>query len=233
MKRISEMSHEERTSLTTEEFEGCVNLECAHLGVRIPGPKPVCPEPPKAEQDVTVFCVNGVYFDNDDSARRYLQCISQEVNSIVEIDNDWKANCKIKKPLASYTRERFLQFSTERVYSFSQYEERKHTLDCYAANKTKYDALQKEWEADYHEYEKIRSDVFKVFHAAREMQEAYEKASRTFAEYLGLSDNNREQAIKFYLKAHQPSAWVLEKLGISEKETIAPTPIPSNGTPQY
>lgn len=199
LKRYTEYSKEELSSVTDEEFEKLVNIECMIQGIPVPYLKvvhvdvPIVPEP-----DKEVYKIEGIpqYLSDPEEACELVEII-RGLTSVVQLDYDY--NYGVERKYVKKVEGAIVRPVIVKAYSKEAYKNAKSFIE---AEKI---AKQRNQEIDSENYTdkiyEIQQEVREAIREAAYENAKYENAKALYKEYLRLSDGNEEIANSFFEKS--------------------------------
>ena len=211
MKKINEMTEQEILNLTEEEIQKMIKLRLAEEGIKIME----SPKVPKLFEidapDLTVYTIpclgDNLCFLDLNEANAMLELLIKS-KSLGLADYDWNKLGSDYKwfqlgKTSRYNSQSSLELKSKQVYSMELYAK---ITDFAVQNKKMQEFAEKE-QKEYNENNDLCSDIItKIRERVIEVQEKYQRLNRFVSkykdDYLPLSDDNQEMAIKFMAKAY-------------------------------
>jgi len=212
MKTLKEMTEQEVLSLTDEEVALRIKLKKAEEGIKLV-PRPTKPSYFEiAEADKTVYTCelfgDDVCFESIEELNKLIELlVNSETKCSVTYDYN-KAGSEYsyitsKMKTKGYSYKEWTATSSKRVYSLEMYNK---LVDMIAQNKKmkeQYEKELKEYENAINDAKWIEDEINDIVRAVRDKYWKLEEYCRKFKiDYLPLSDNSEEVAMKFMDKAY-------------------------------
>lgn len=225
---IKDMSHEQVIALNDPELNRLVKLALALQGVPLPGAAPEKPEEPKVERDVAVYAVGGLFFTDRNAAEAVGAVLASVASSAVKLDYEWQhvgSEHKYARPYRSDDQASLSTITTERALSEPNFRRVREALIQYKVLQKQYEEDTKKHEAAVSAGDEVRGEIVAVYNDARARQQDLDRTMARFDEYMHLADGDVEVALRFFDKAHTPTAWVRNRLDakVAQFRTAAAT----------
>ena len=217
MKRFEDLTREEIIALTGKDLDLFTKKELASKGIKIVD-KPVEPIKPSIKKSITVYNVVQGYsvllrFTNREEAYKMLEYLNN-ASSIVGIS--YLSN-------ESYITEGSGNFSMEerKEYSKKDITDNKSIIDSYKNELEKYKKGNKEYEEFLNKFNIEFNKIYEKYSIIVEEEIEKKKLICTFIEeYLPLSDNNIESALKFFTLAYNVDEETLDIIKKNAEEYV-------------
>ncbi len=198
MQTIYDLTDDEIATLTDEQVNLFVDIECAKAGAPLLPPEPQELSKPEAKEDKTFYGVAGVYFEKPEEAAELLAVIDRHRT----FEYDYKSFGKVAKPGRTYGAN---EITSVKMFSVGYYDEHRKSLEQYEAEKRKFDSEKKRHEQAVNERRETTAAVWELVSIARELKAEREQIARSFQRYLELAKGDKEIAFNF-LKAGMAAA---------------------------
>ena len=217
MKRFEDLTREEIVALTGEDLDLFTKKELALKGIKIVD-KPVEPIKPSIKKSITVYNIVQGYsvllrFTNKEEAYKMLEYLNN-TSSIVGIS--YFSN-------ESYITEGSGNFFMEerKEYSKKDITDNKSIIDNYKKELEKYKKENKEYEEFLNRFNIEFNNIYEKYSIIVEEEIEKKRLICTFIEeYLPLSDNSIESALKFFTLAYNVNEETLDIIKNKAKESI-------------
>jgi len=217
IKRLEDYTNSELLDLTNDEVEQLIDMECAHIGVRLLPDLPKKPEVFKAERDATIFSVGGIEFLDPGEAQE----VADFINTKRRAKTGHVPGPGYEPMLKGQENTDMVSMFTKSVYSEAFY----NTI---ASQKAQADAQMKDYtdaKKDYDEIMKERTsiteDVLDHIKIARLERQRLDMLCNEARRYMSLALADKEIAKRFMLDARKEHAdlinahfdeWVIENV---------------------
>ena len=190
MQTIHDLTDAEVATLTDDQVNMFIDIECARKGAPLLPPCPAEPEKPKAEPDKTFYGVAGLWFATAAEAAEVLDVVTKHP----QYTYDYRGNQYVAKRGASYNGE---DVATKRMFSPERYEAHRKTLEKYEADKKLYDGERKRYDDALAKRGDITQEVWDSVSQSREIRSEREQIDRNYARYTELAKGDKEIAFGF------------------------------------
>lgn len=199
MKRLDEFSRDELVSLTQEEIQDLIDLECMYNGKPLMIEEPKYLEVPEVpEMDVVTYEVAGHIFTNKSDAMNVKDLI-ENAHSRIKLDyNNCDYSQKYVRKILDSDYEKTVSLKTGKAYSREQFSQIKVILAKIKEIKDANDEAKKSYDDIVEERKDIVSMVNDEISNA--INETYEidKAVVAFERYFKLSNEDTDIAMNFF-----------------------------------
>jgi hypothetical protein len=209
MKRLEDHTDEELVSLSQQQIQDLIDLECAHEGIPLLPEMPKKPEIKKPEPDLTLYEVPDACFQNQEDANRVIDLM----NSLPRMHQEYYGKGYVKsKELETIRMKK--EFSEEaRIRTKAQTASANEAENRYEKEKKTYDDIANQ-----------RKDVIdKVTEAVNEAFYEFRKISqykKQYTRYLQLSEGEKDIALNFMRAAHPGEDEFIDKMLSSMSDDI-------------
>lgn len=201
MRRFSDYSKLELAELNEDQINELIELEIAYAGVKpVIAPKQSTLEDVGISANVIAFELCGLVFENESDA------VAVSGMKILQEEYDWN--------LGSDYRwcERERDKSIKKKFYYKR-EDVRRVQKALSENKHKKEIYDKD-DSEYKKYidktSKVRNDVWEAVDEAKTAKREIDFAKQNYEKYLGLSDNNKDIANKFFIDAYKESPEIIE-----------------------
>jgi hypothetical protein len=200
MKRIYEMTENEKLDLTDEEVARLIDYECALDGVPMLPPDPG-PKPQRVEMnpDCRVYEIAGFMVKEADAAAKILEAF-QGAQLYREAYPSGDYSTKYLNPLLAGDYN-LPKIETKQIHSAEQWDQIKGSWEQSKAATTQWDSINTLYQKALKERAATSDSVWEQIRNARSDRYSRNQLREEFARYLDLADGNRGIAYRFLEKA--------------------------------
>lgn len=205
-KRIAEYSDAELLTLTEEQINIIIDLECAYAGIQLLPDIPVAPEKPKnSNEDMTVYGLfDGLNFMDYEDAKLVLDFIVKNVDQTRMGSVSYTSGPGYQRKFCQSTDEFVLDdIKSQRVFSESR-------LKIYGAEIKKYEADKASYQIKKNTYDKIKKQRDDIINglwckigSAQDAEHELNRLKQNAKRYMKLSGGVQEIAINFMVDAYK------------------------------
>ncbi len=192
---IQELTIQELSKLSREEFETSLRLELAEAGIPLPRPEPIAPEPPKEKPDFQMYLVGSYYFKNEKDAI----AVRDLINSKEKVyTSGYGKSERARKPYSYESPSESV--NTRKIFSESLWEKVEAEFDSYTKREERYTSELSKWKQEkklIDEFVEVREQKWEE---AQNWLSEKERLIQLFYTYLPVAKNDRQIAMGFLLK---------------------------------
>ena len=210
MKRYDEYLHKELIILEEKDIERLIDLEIAHEGV-VPC---ACPEVPSLEKE-GIVCSDVGYKIGNFVFRQEEDALKVSQMETLEEKYDWGIGYDYKylDPITDTTVSKVLFYKQQDVMMI------KEVLQRNKLKKDEYDKKKITYDSYLSKTGKIRGNVYSFVREAKDAEEEFELARKTYQHHLKLADGDATVAVKFFKNTYKDNENIIDAvLGKQTKE---------------
>lgn len=216
IKAFEQLTDKELLELTDEQIDWYVKLKKAENGVRILV-EPIVPEYQSVpETDMTLYCVSGHCFLDQNVAMEIAKAINAHVVDSFRVDYDYYGSGSEYK-YGKHDDTRMEDVEVKRVYQKATYDSINSVLVSNKKIKERYEALLSEYNQENDKSKELIDRIYTTISSARERVEQFSQYKIRIVEYLRLSNGDVDVAWNFFDKAYAIDPQVKSKIMESEE----------------
>lgn len=198
MKLFNDYTGKEVESLTDEDIQRLINLECADRGAPMLPPLPVEPKAPEVKPDMTLYQVAyGLYVDNLPDATKIIEAIK---SSSAIYDTNYCCGYQYQRATPKSLADTAM--TTSQVFSPEKWGSAENDYAKYEAAKKQYDADIKEYQSAAGERSAVSEYIWGIVSECRRFMNRREQMLGYLQQYIDLAEGDAETGARFFKKAY-------------------------------
>jgi hypothetical protein len=209
LKRFNELTKNEIRSLTREDLETYIDLECAINKIPLLPKNP--PVPPSEscyrKLEENIYGVGDFYFKNEKDANDLIEFLDKRQ----AFDYNYEYDLRIYKKLDVKSNDYKLQLKIKSAISKENFDKIKNQLKLENKNKEQYKKSLQNYEDIEKARENTENDIVYKWELEQKNIIKLKEISSNFDRYLKLADNDKETALRFLKDAYKGEQGILEE----------------------